>query len=107
VRDDAGFLVVNFRNKIPHTADPFIFPSQATQVFFSDVVGRPVCKVVLQNEARARRKVMNITNAFISRTVETSRLIALQSLPIPVETVNIVGATELTAEETLLAQEEY
>ena len=107
VRDDAGFLVVNFRNKMPRTADPFIFPSQATQVFFSDVVGRPGWKVVLQNEARARREVMDTTNAFISTTVETSGLIAPQSLPIPIETVNIVGATELTAEETLLAQEGY
>jgi hypothetical protein len=36
-RDEAGFLVVNSRHKLPRMAEPFIFPSQATQVFFSDV----------------------------------------------------------------------
>lgn len=30
VRDEAGFLVVNFRHKLPSMSDPFIFPSQAT-----------------------------------------------------------------------------
>jgi hypothetical protein len=34
IRDDAGFLVVNFRHKLPQMSDSFIFPSQATQVFF-------------------------------------------------------------------------
>jgi hypothetical protein len=29
-RDEAGFLVVNFRHKLPRMADPFIFPSQVT-----------------------------------------------------------------------------
>jgi hypothetical protein len=33
VRDDAGFMVVNFRHKVPKVAEPFIFPSQATQFF--------------------------------------------------------------------------
>jgi hypothetical protein len=35
-RDEAGFLLVNFCHKLPRMADPFIFPTQATQVFFSD-----------------------------------------------------------------------
>jgi hypothetical protein len=35
-QDEAGFLLVNFRHKLPRIADPFIFPTQATQVFFSD-----------------------------------------------------------------------
>jgi len=26
-RDEAGFLVVNFRHKLPRMVDPFIFPS--------------------------------------------------------------------------------
>jgi len=33
VRDDVGFLVVNFRHKVPKMLDPFIFPNQATQFF--------------------------------------------------------------------------
>jgi hypothetical protein len=30
VRDDAGFLVVNFWHMLLKSSDPFIFPSQAT-----------------------------------------------------------------------------
>lgn len=107
VRDNAGFLLVNFRQTLPRTADPFIFPSQATQVFFSDVVERPGWKVVLHKESRARREVVEPMNAFMSTTVETPGLIAPQSMPVPIETVNIVGAIELSAQETLLAQEGY
>ena len=40
-RDEAGFLVVNFRHKLPQLDEPFIFSSQTTQVFFSDVVDKP------------------------------------------------------------------
>jgi hypothetical protein len=35
-QDEAGFLLVNFRHKLPRMADIFIFPTQATQVFFSN-----------------------------------------------------------------------
>jgi hypothetical protein len=34
IRDDVGFVVVNFKHKLPVLQEPFIFPSQATQVFF-------------------------------------------------------------------------
>jgi hypothetical protein len=76
IRDNAGFLVVNFRHKLPCLAEPFIFPSQATQVFFSDVVEKPGWKVVLRKEARAKREVVDTTDAFISTIVETAGLIA-------------------------------
>jgi hypothetical protein len=36
-RDEAGFLVVNFCHKLPRMANPFNFPSHATQIFFSNV----------------------------------------------------------------------
>jgi len=52
VRDDAGFMVVNSRHKVPKMSDPFIFPSQATQVFFSNDFRKPGWKVVLRKEAR-------------------------------------------------------
>jgi len=29
IRDDSGFLMVNFHHKMPHMVEPFIFPSQA------------------------------------------------------------------------------
>jgi hypothetical protein len=40
-RDDARILVVNFRHKMPQMSDPFIFSSQATQIFFSDDRQKP------------------------------------------------------------------
>jgi hypothetical protein len=47
IRDDAGFLVVNVRHNLPKMSDPFIFPSQAIQGFYSDVPNKPGWKVVL------------------------------------------------------------
>ena len=95
-RDDSGFLVVNFRHKLPRLAEPFIFPSQATQVFFSDVVKRPGWKVVLCKDARSKQEVLEIADAFISTTVEIAGLSAPGTLCRPPEAVNLVGAIELS-----------
>jgi hypothetical protein len=107
VRDDAGFLVVNFRHKLPRMAEPFIFPSQATQVFFSDAADRPGWKVVLRKEARSKREVVDRTDAFITTTREAVGLTAPQRVPNRTSTANLVGAIELSVEENLLAQEHY
>jgi hypothetical protein len=107
VRDEAGFLIANFRHRMPRLAEPFIFPSQATQVFFSDVLDRPGWKVVLRKEARAKREVVENTDAFIATTMESAGLIAPQRWPNPTEAANLVGAIELSAAENLLAQEQY
>jgi hypothetical protein len=40
-QDEAGFLLVSFCHKLPRMSDPFIFASQAIQVFFSDVPNKP------------------------------------------------------------------
>ena len=55
VQDDAGFMVVNTRHKVPKMSEPFIFPSQATQVFFFNDMSKPGWKVVLRKEARSKR----------------------------------------------------
>jgi hypothetical protein len=39
--DKAGFLLMNFFHKLPQMSEPFIFSSQATQVFFSNVPQKP------------------------------------------------------------------
>ena len=106
-QDDFGFLVVNFRHKLPRLAEPFIFPSQATQVFFSDVVERPGWKVVLRKDARSKRQVLETANAFISTTVGTAGLAAPGTLPRPPKAVNLVGAIELSVEDNLLALEQF
>ena len=100
-RDESGFLVVNCRHKLPRMQYPFIFPSQATQVFFLDVPRRPGWKVVLCKEARARRELVDTLDAFISTNVESSRLRALHRLPVLAEMVNLIGAIELKEEENL------
>ena len=102
-RNESGFLVVNFRHKLPRLAEPFIFPSQATQVFFSNVGW----KVVLRKEARARREVLDTADAFISTIVETPGLSAPRNLQNRTKIVNLVGAIELSVEENLLANKEY
>ena len=88
-------------------AEPFIFSSQVTQVFFSDIIDKPGWKVVLRKEARSRREVVETTDAFISTTVESVGLRALESLPTPTEHVNLVGAIELSPEENLLAHASF
>lgn len=67
-KDDVGFLVVNFCRKLPCTVKPFIFLSQATKVYFSNVVPTNVKKVVLYKEAKAKWKVLDCMNAFITTT---------------------------------------
>ena len=106
-QDDSGFLVVKFRHKLPRLAEPFIFPNQATQVFFSDVVERPGWKVVLHKDARSKREVLETADAFISTTVETAGLSAPGTLPRPPEVVNLVGTIELSVEDNLLALEQF
>jgi hypothetical protein len=57
-------------------ADPFIFPTQATQVFFSDDQKKPGWKVVLRKEARSKRKVVDTADIFITITSEASGLVS-------------------------------
>jgi hypothetical protein len=47
IRDEVGFLLVNFRHRLSNMSEPFIFLSQATQVFFSDDPSKAGWKVVL------------------------------------------------------------
>ena len=88
-------------------SEPFIFPSQATQVFFSDVEGKPGWKVVLRKEVRARQKVVDTMDAFISTTTESTGMTAPLRLPMALDTANLVGAIKLSAEENLIALEQY
>jgi hypothetical protein len=107
IRDDAGFLVVNFRHKLVRTCDPFIFPNQTTQVFFSNDVRKPGWKVVLRKEARSRREVLDTSDIFITTTIESTGLIAPETVPSPPQTASLVGAIELSVEENLLATAQY
>jgi hypothetical protein len=107
IRDDAGFLVVNFRHKLARTCDPFIFPNQTTQVFFSNDVRKPGWKVVLRKEARSRREVLDTSDIFITTTIESTGLVAPETVPSLPQTASLVGAIELSTEENLLATAQY
>jgi hypothetical protein len=48
--DEVGFLVVNVWHNLPRLSDSFIFASQATQVFFSDVPNKPGWKKLVPKE---------------------------------------------------------
>jgi archaeosine-15-forming tRNA-guanine transglycosylase len=98
IRDDAGFLVVNFRHKLARASDAFIFPSQATQVFFSEDVKKPGWKVVLWKEARPMREVIDTADVFITTTVESRGLVAPETVSRPPESTSLLGAIELSVE---------
>ena len=83
VRDDAGFMVVNFRHKLPKMSEPFIFPSQATHVFFSDDVKKLGWKVVLRKEARSRREEQDTSDVFISTQLEVDGMSPPERVPPP------------------------
>ena len=101
-QDEAGFLFINFRHKLPKMVDLFIFPTQATQVFFSDDQKKLGWKVVLQKEARSKYKVVNTTEVFITTPLEAFGLtIPTEVLAHPI-TQLLVGAIELSAEDNLL-----
>jgi len=66
VRDDVGFLTINFQHRLSMTFEPFIFPSQVTQIFFYDNLKKLGWKVVLQKEAYFRKEVANLEDVFIT-----------------------------------------
>jgi hypothetical protein len=103
VRDEAGFMVVNFRHKVPQMLDPFIFPSQATQVFWSDEVRKPGWKVVLAKEARSQIHEQSTQDVFMTTTEETDGMQLANHMPPPPSTTSLVGAIELYDSDNLLA----
>jgi hypothetical protein len=103
VRDEAGFMVVNTRHKLPKMSEPFIFPSQATQVFFSNDLNKPGWKVVLRKEARSKREEQDLANVFITTSSEVEGMSAPERVPPPPSATSLVGAIELSDVDNLLA----
>jgi hypothetical protein len=75
--------------------EPFIFPAQATQVFFSDDPGKAGWKVVLTSDV------------FITTTVETTALTAPRHVPLLPTVPTLNGAMTLSIEEHLLASANF
>ena len=94
MRDDAEFVVVNSRHTLPKVLELFIFPSQATQIFFSNDLKTLGWKVVLRKEAWSKREEQHTTNVFITTGLEVQGMSAPERVPPPPITISLVGAME-------------
>jgi len=102
-RDDAGFIVVNFYHKVPKMLKPFIFPNQATQVFWSEEVRKPGWKVVLVKEACSTKHQQSTIDVFITTKKEATGIHSVNHVPPPPTTASLVGAIELSNSDNSLA----
>jgi hypothetical protein len=103
VRDEVRFMVVNFRHRVPQMLDPFIFPSQATQVFWLDEVRKPGWKVVLAKEARSQRHEQSTQDVFMTTIEETDGIQLANHVSLPPTTTSLVGVIELSNSDNSLA----
>lgn len=106
IRDRDGFLVVNFKHNLPKQVDPFVFPSQCTQVFFSDDDLRPAgsqWKVIMRKEARSRRTVEEDDDIFISTNVSTGGVVHSGALRNPPNEPDLAGAIVLNDVDNAIA----
>ena len=104
VRDGDGFLVVNFRYNTPKSVDPYVFPIQCTQVFFSNDDLHPTgtdWKVILRKEARSRRKVEEDDDVFI--TTNTAGAVPSSTFINPPTEPDLAGAIVLNDTENAIA----
>lgn len=110
IRDDDGFLVVNFKNNVPKSVDCFVFPSQCTQVFFAEddlrVPGSD-WRVVLRKEARSRRKMEEDDDVFVSTNVEAAGMIPSFSLSEHPEEPDLTGAIILNDVDNAIAMKGF
>jgi hypothetical protein len=77
------------------------------QVFYSDNIRKDRWKVVLRSEPRTRREVVDTADVFISTIVESSGLTAPTELPLLPATASLVGAIELSIEDSLLVSAHF
>ncbi|KAG0594559.1 hypothetical protein M758_UG088300 [Ceratodon purpureus] len=98
VRDSDGFLVVNFKHDTPRTVEPYVFPSQCTQVFFADDDLHPRgsdWRVILRKEARSRRMVEEDDDICISMNVAESGAVSSSALQFHSPEPDLTGAIVL------------
>ena len=89
-------------------SEPFIFPSQATQVFFSNDMSKSGWKVVFWKEKKLDQKEeQDTTNVFITTSLEVVGMSALERVPPPPSSTSLVGAIELSDVDNLLATAKF
>lgn len=103
VRNDVGF-VLSILNTLLVLQEPFIFPSQATLVFFSNDKQWPGWKILLPKEAQSCQSIGDVDDdVFITTTLEAEGLHAPLRLFTPPSVVSLVGAIALSDVKNLLA----
>jgi hypothetical protein len=73
----------------------------------SNVADKPGWKVVLCKEARSKREVLDRSDVFITRTMESIGLIASDEVPTSLEKSSLVKAIDLSEVDNLLAIAKY
>jgi hypothetical protein len=89
------------------TFEPFIFPSQVTQVFFSNNLNKLGWKVVLHKEAHSRKVVVDLEDVVITTTMEPCGLSVPMGLPPLLSTPSLIGAIQLSKKDNLLARAQF
>ncbi len=105
-RDEDGFLLANFNALKANDDEPFVFPAQVQQVFYSEELNQPWWKVVLQKEPRSKRVV---TEAWEEQTVIQDNAIGVEvplEIPDVPHNMAMVGAIELCGTEAIMASTE-
>jgi hypothetical protein len=85
--------------------EPFVFPSQVQQVFYSDDSSNPWWKVILHKEPWSKRMFLNTYGEYISTKKYGSVLDAWGAMPNAPTIPSNVGAILLFWEESLLFNE--
>lgn len=111
-QDDAGFTVANFGKWLPNNHQPFIFPWQVQQIFFSDAPELNKAKgdnwkVILHKEPRERRVQASYTNAPNLGELSVIGMNLLDSDPLPTPQPSLVGAIVLSTKEMVIARTNY
>ena len=106
IRDADGFLTVNFKHNTSRAVDPYVFPSQCSQVFFSNDDSRGPgqhWKVVLRKEARGRRKVEDDDDVYMTTNNSCSGLTPSSGILNQPSEPDLTGAIVLNDADNALA----
>ncbi len=97
--------MANFQYVLVNGNEPFVFPSQVQQLFYSNDSFNPWWKIILHKESWSKRMFLNTYGEYISTNEYGSVLDAWKAMPNAPTTPSIVGAILLSREKSLLLNE--
>jgi hypothetical protein len=106
-QDETGFLHANFRYMMVKDKEPFIFPTQAQQVFYLDEEQNSYWKVVIHKKPRSSRITMD--SSFNSSGIDDDVpwLNTTMTHPLMPQDANLVGAKGLSTKELARINETF